>query len=119
MDMTDLEKKEYPTFKQLSNLYKKYFTLGYINADINLKFALISLIGYIVNELKKKKPDVTYYSVIMKMAEGSGLPEELLLALSIICEDFAYQCTEFPTFGMKPPQMVAKIKEILNMYVPF
>ena len=42
--MTDLEKKEYPTFKQLSNLYKKYFTLGYINADINLKFALISLI---------------------------------------------------------------------------
>ena len=117
--MTDLEKKEYPTFKQLSNLYKKYFTLGYINADINLKFALISLIGYIVNELKKKKPDVTYYSVIMKMAEGSGLPEELLLALSIICEDCAYQCTEFPTFGMKPPQMVAKIKEILNMYVPF
>lgn len=117
--MTDLEKKERPTYKKLANIYSKYFSLGYLNTDINLKFALISLIGYIVNELKKKNPDITYYSTIFKLAEGKGLPEEFLWSLSIITEDFCYQCTEFPTFGMKPPQMVSKIKEILGMYLPF
>ena len=29
-------------------------------------------------------------------------------------EDFSYECTDFPTFGLKPKEMTAKIKEILN-----
>ena len=117
--MKDVDKLEHLSYKQLNQLYNKYFSLGYLNTDINAKLALISLIGYIVKELKKKNPDVTYYGVTTKLAEGTGLPEELVWALAIIVEDFSYQCTDFPTFGMKQGQMISKIKEILSMYLPF
>ena len=95
-----------PTFKELSKLYKDYFSFGYINSDINAKLAIISLLGYIVTELKKKNPDVTYFSVLTKITSGLGIPEEFIWAIAIVSEDFAYGCTEFPTFGMKPNQMV-------------
>lgn len=117
--MLDQKKLTSPSYLQLTDYYSKHFSLGYINSDINVKFALISLIGYIVTELKKKNPDVTFYTTVHKLAEGSGIPEELEYAIAIIAEDFAYQCKTFPTFGMQPSQMVAKIKEILNLYMPF
>lgn|SRR5574344_1533700 len=117
--MRDLEKMNRPTFKELSKLYKDYFSFGYINSDINAKLAIISLLGYIVTELKKKNPDVTYFSVLTKITSGLGIPEEFIWAIAIVSEDFAYGCTEFPTFGMKPNQMVNKIKEILSLYTPF
>ena len=53
--MKDVDKLEHLSYKQLNQLYNKYFSLGYLNTDINAKLALISLIGYIVKELKKKK----------------------------------------------------------------
>ena len=34
-------------------------------------------------------------------------------------EDFAYGCTNFPTFGLSPKEMPAKVKEILGKYLPF
>jgi len=107
------------SFKELSKFYVDHYSLGYLNTNINVKFALISLIGHVVYKLKEKNPDVTYYSVVHKLAEGKGLPEELEWAIAIIAEDFSYQCTEFPTFGLEPKQIVAKIKEILGSYLPF
>lgn len=108
-----------PTFVELQDYYIKYFSLGKIASDINEKFALISLVGYIVYNMKKKKPDVTYYEVIHKLAEGTGISELEIKALAIMVEDFSYECTDFPTFGLKPKEMTAKIKEILNKMMPF
>ena len=40
--------------------------------------------------------------------------------LSIICDDFAYGCTEFPTFGIKTPgEMAKQVQSILSEYLPF
>ena len=36
-----------------------------------------------------------------------------------MCEDFAYGCKEFPTFGIKDKDIPLKIKEILKTYLPF
>ena len=108
-----------PTFNKLQDIYIQYFSLGKIASNINEKFALISLIGYIVYNMKRKKPDVSYYEVIYKLAEGSGLSELEIKSLAVIVEDFSYECTEFPTFGLKPKEMTEKIKEILSKKMPF
>ena len=106
-----------PPYEKMQEIYQKYFSLGYLNTDISTKFALISLTCYIVNKLKKKKPDVTYYQVLRKI--DSNLPEDFIKGLSVVCSDFAYGCEVFPTFDIEDKQMVAKIKEILNSYIPF
>ena len=115
MDMKNSEL----TYKQLETIYTDYFSLGKIANDINEKFALISLIGFIVYNLKKKNPDVSYYEVVFKLTEGLGLSDTEIKALSIIVEDFSYECTDFPTFGLKPKEMPAKIREILSKKMPF
>ena len=55
----------------------------------------------------------------MKLADKLGLPEKFLIGLSIICKDFSYQCTEFPTFGLKGQDMVKEVRAILGTYMPF
>lgn len=107
------------SYNELRAFYKKYFSTGKIAADINMKFALISLIGYIVYNMRKKKPDVSYYEVCYKLMEGLGFEDIDVKALAIMVEDFSYECTEFPTFGIPPKEMPKKIKEILQKYMPF
>ena len=106
-------------YEQLRDLYKQYFCTGKLAVNINMKFALISLIGYIVYNMKKKKPDVSYYEVCYKLMEGLGFEESQVKGLAIMVEDFSYECTEFPTFGLKPKDMPEKVKEILQKYMPF
>ena len=108
-----------PTFNNLKDIYTQYFSLGKIASDINEKFALISLIGYIVYNMKRKKPDVSYYEIVYKLSEGLGISDLEIKALAVIVEDFSYECTEFPTFGLKPKEMPGKIREILSKKMPF
>ena len=48
-----------------------------------------------------------------------GLPQEFIDGLSVVCEDFAYGCKTFPTFGIEDKKIVSTIKNILEKYVPF
>lgn len=107
------------TYKELKGFYEDYFVIGHLNVDITEKFALIALICHVVKGLKRKKPDVTYYKVVYKLCENSGFPEEFINGLAIICEDFAKGSKEFPTFNLKGKEITAKIREILNSYLPF
>lgn len=107
------------TYKELSELYKDKFSLHFFGNDINKKFALISLIGYLYFKLKPKKPDLTYWSLIWSIANKLDIPEDILKRVSIICEDFSYGCTSFPTFGIEDKDIPAKVKELLGEYLPF
>lgn len=105
-------------YSELKSIYKQYFSLGYMNTDINTRFALVSLICYLVNRLKEKNPDVTYYQIIYKLSEGN-IPEDNIKGMSILCEDFAYGCKQFPTFGIEDKKIPGKIREILRNWLPF
>lgn len=105
-------------YEKLRRLYADNFSLGYLNTDINNKFALISLTCKLKKLLSSKKPDVTYYMVLKKIA-GESISEDFIKALSIICEDFAYGCDNFPDFGLKDKEIPSKIKHILDSYMPF
>ena len=84
------------TYKQLEAIYNQYFSLGNLNININNKFALISLICYIVTSMRKKKPDVTYYQVVHKICDGRGFEDDF------INEDMVKTC-----------------RDILESYMPF
>lgn len=107
-----------PPYNDLKEIYNKYFSLGFLNVDINSKFALISLVGFLVDKLKQKKPDVTPYQVIKKII-GDDIPEDFIKGLSVIIEDFSYGCKTFPTFGIQPKEIPNTIKKILKDYIPF
>ena len=111
-------------FKELQQLYSENFSLGYINAgnnrsSIENRFVLISLVDYITYKAKLKNPDVTHYEIIMKLSKNLGLSDNFIKGLSIVCEDFSYQCTDFPTFGLKGQDIIKEAVAILKSCMPF
>lgn len=110
MDLT-----EYNTLKEY---YNRYFSLRNLGTDINNKFALISLVCYITSIKKQKDPTWTCWSTLYKVNQGI-VPENILIGWSIICEDFLYGCSEFPTFGLQNKDIIPKIKNLLLTFIPF
>lgn len=111
-------------FEELKKFYNENFSLGYINSGhgrsaIEERFVLISLICYVTYKTKLKNPDINHYQIIMKLSKNSGLPEEFLKSLAIICEDFSYGCSDFPNFGLKGKEILSEINSILKSYLPF
>ena len=114
-------------FDELRKFYSEHYSLGYLNVEpkngyssFERKLILISLINYVFQKNKAKSPDMTYYSLIYKLSEKIGIPDNFIKALAIVCEDFGYECyEEFPTFGLKGKEIISEIREILSSYVPF
>ena len=106
-------------FEELNNLYHKNFSLGFIDKDFSTKVALVSLIGYLVQKLKVKDPSISYIKVIKSLSKGLNLDPKFIYTLAIICEDFSYGCTSFPTFGIPDKNIPTKLKELLEKHVPF
>lgn len=107
-----------PKYKRLQEIYQRYFSVAYLNEDISSKFALISLVSILVRELRKKKSGTTYYHVLKSLGKDI-VPEDVIIGLAIVCEDFSYGAKTFPDFGISVKDMPAKIKELLNSYIPF
>lgn len=118
MGMKDFERNSEPSYKQMAQVYNEWFTLGYL-PGMQLRLALINLVGWLVYELRKKKPDVTFYQIVNKLAEGTGLEEMDIKKIAIIAEDFSYNCTDYLDFGLKIKDVPAKIKEIMGKMLPF
>ena len=106
-------------YKERCNVYNEYFSLGHLNSDIKDKFALISLLCEVTKLAKEKNPDASHYRILYKLNEDLHLPDNFIIGLSIICDDFAYGCKEFITFGLKPKDYITTIKNILSSYTPF
>ena len=109
---------ETPPYAEMQRIYSRYFSLGFLNKDINTKFALISLINYLTDKVKSKRPDTTHYQIIRKIV-GNDIEEDFVKGLAVVCSDFAYGCKSFPTFGIEDKNIPAKIKEILSDRLPF
>jgi hypothetical protein len=117
--VNDLDVLEGRPYNELLTIYRDNFSLGYFNTDINNKFALIALISHITYKAREKKPDVTHYSIIRSITKDMSIPHSMEKRLAVLCDDFSYGCTSFPTFGLKGQDIIIKIKEILSSYVPF
>ena len=111
-----------PSYQDLENYYREYYSLGNLNCDIGSKFALISLICFLTKQARIKNPDATCYLVIMKIIDGEESQHDLkfIRGLSVVCTDMMKHCDEFLTFDMKSSkEMVDKINEILDKELPW
>ena len=91
-----------------------------MGADINNKFGLLSLVGFLTDKARQKNPDASCYQVLMKVTSGRNFPDEYLKGLSIVCEDFMYNVKSFNTCGCKSAQeMIVQINNILDNWLPF
>ena len=111
-------------YSELRRIYSECFSLGYFNGDsqhspIECRMILISLICYLYSKNKPNNPDLTYYSLIYKIASKLGLSDNMIKGLAIVCEDFGYGTEEYPTFGLKGKEILDKIVSILKSYLPF
>lgn len=111
------------SYEELSKLYSENFGLSHLDTSIEERLALLGLICNVTYEMKKKKPGVTCYQIIMHIMKDKGLTkdyETFLTNLSIMCEDTMKYCTKFSDFGIKEgKKQVAKIREILDTWLPF
>jgi hypothetical protein len=106
-------------YEMLKKIYSDNFSLGCLNTNMGDKLALISLICHLTQKAKEKKPFVNPYQILMSLTKDYALPEDFIVGLSIVCEDFMYGCKEFPTFGVEEKNVIFTIKNLLKSYLPF
>ena len=119
--VTSLEKLEYV---DKLNAYQRVFSLGsFASDDMNEKLVLFSLVALVTQKMREKDSQETPLKILMKITgqikDNSGF-YQFLEALSIIVEDLMYGTTKFDSCGLKSSQeIINKIKEILNTWLPF
>ena len=108
-------------FDKLLKIYSKYFSLGYLGPSGSDRLACIALTCYITNELHKKGKTVNCYDVLLIIGKDydQSFKNTFLKSLGAICEDFMYECTDYPDFNLKPSEMPKTVKNILDKYLPF
>lgn len=108
-------------FDKVCAIYKKYFSLNYLNSNMGDKLACIALTCYITNEVRKKGKKVSCYDVLLSVGKSFGELEKktFLKSLGAICEDLMYGCDSFLDFGIKPKDMPQTLKNLLDKYCPF
>lgn len=114
-----MEKEKLDAYKKLTEDYDKFF-IGYFSGtkEINTKFAVISILGHLTKEIRKKKPTTTSYEVI-KAIEPS-LIDEIAMPLGAVTEGFMYGTEEYELFGMtENKDMVKFVKDTLITLIPF
>ena len=110
-----------PPYEEMQKIFRNNFHLPNFGSDCSEKFALISLICYITEKLKQKNPDVTHWKVLynLNMKGNCHVETDWLKGLAVVCSEFAYGCTTFPTFGLTDKEIPKKIIEMLQKWLPF
>ena len=106
------------------SVYQKVFSLGnFESIDMNDKLMLISLTALTYRKMKEKDVEMTPLKLLMKITgeeKSNSAFYQFLEALAILVEDLSYGCTKIDPCGMKSSQeIINKIKEILNTWLPF
>ena len=103
-------------------LYNDLFIGVPATTDMGSKIALISMICYLTNVLKAKKPNITHADVIRLCKPNDGefwLDQENLDILALVCDWFSFDCKTFPNLGVPVKEMPEKIKSELSKLCPF
>ena len=63
--MSDFDILNGLSYKEMEDVYTKNFSLGYLEKNIQTKFALIGLICYLTYKAKLKQPGITHWQIII------------------------------------------------------
>ena len=124
LDRIHIEFKEL-TYEEKVGFYLKNFSTGaFSSGKLSNKLALISLICLVTKKLREKDGNLSVKTVIEKILQRPLFYTEafdaFLIGLAILCEDFLYETKDIDNFGFtESKQIIAKIKELLNEWLPF
>lgn len=112
------------SYNEKLDVYNRSFSIGcFVSKDINDRLILLSLISLTYFQLKKKDPNIKPIEILCKITNtknDNSIFYQALESLSIIVEDFGYDCTKADSCGLKTSnEIINKIKEILNTWSPF
>ena len=112
-------------YPEKRDVYSKTFCLGTFNGitNVNDKLILLSLVSLVYLQMKKKKADITPLDILLSITkqvpDNSGF-YQTLETISLMVEELCYAAITADSCGMKTSQeVVNKIKEILNSWIPF
>ena len=88
-------------------------------ADLGEKIGLITMICYVTQSLRKKKPSITHLDVLKTIFKDTLVDENTLIALDLICEWWSWGCLTIPNLGIKPADMPNLIKKGVQDLCPF
>ena len=116
-----LNKLEYENRR---DVYQRTFSLGYLaSEEMNDRLVLLSLIALVYQKMKAKEKDITALVVLLRITgekEKNTAYYQFLESLAIITEDFSYGIKKIDACGLKTSQeIINKIKELLNTWIPF
>lgn len=112
------------SFDDRRKIFQNTFSTGYLGSiKLNDRLVLISLISLVYQKLHAQDSLITPLKVILKITgqvEDNSAYFYYLESLAIIVEDFSSGITEIDPCGFKTSQeIINKIKELLNSWLPF
>ena len=112
------------SYEEKLKVYTKCFSIGnFLSKDVNERLILLSLLSLTYFKLKEKDKNIKPIDVLIKITNGKKDDTffyQMLESLSILVEDFGYSCNKADSCGLKNSQeIINKIKEILNTWIPF
>lgn len=112
------------SYEERSSIFSKVFSLGTFSSDtVNDKVILISLTSLLYIKMQAKKQSVTPLQILMKISgqkADNSIFYQMLETLSILVEEFSYQCKTASPYGLKTTEeIINKIKELLSAWIPF
>lgn len=112
------------SYEEKKEIYQKTFSLGYLaSEEMNDRLVLISLIALTYQKMKLKDRTITPLTILVKITgekDKNSIYYQFLESISIIAEDFSYGTKKIDSCGLKTStEIINKIKELLNTWLPF
>jgi hypothetical protein len=106
------------------DVYQRSFSLGYLaSEEMNDRLILISLVALVYQKMKLKDKNITPLAVLLKITgekDNNSVYYQFLESLAVIADDFSYGIKKIDACGFKTsPEIINKIKELLNTWIPF
>lgn len=110
------------SYEDKASVYSSCFGFGTLASQtLNDKLILISLIALTADKLKAKDPELRTIDILKKIAGTEGKHfQEFLESLAIKVDDLSFNVKVFDPCGLKSSsEIISKIKELLNEWLPF
>lgn len=111
-------------FEERKKVYQLNYSVGYIGSgDLNDRLVLISLVALAYQKLAVKDVTITPLKLLLKITGEKDTTSRFyvfLESLAILVEDISYGIKKIDSCGMQTSQdIIKKIKELLNTWIPF
>jgi len=111
-------------FEEREEIYSSCFSTGYLGTkNLNDRLILLSLLALVYQKMKLKDNKITHLDILLKITnqkKDDSSFYKFLESVAILSKDLSYGIEIIDSCGLKTSQeIINKIKELLNTWIPF